>query len=446
MGNVRVPGQLAIDKVMLELEANHGALAEIGERLSAETLVTGFISSRPSADGNSTEVTVALEVLDSPTGRVLWATSATADESELSRLEQDVVNSLSGLLARRIDRPDLHRVPRTPEAYAAFTKFMLFNSQSKTQKSLPWIEETLRLEPSFAYGYILAGWKYFIMYSNTASDDYRGKAFEAIQQAATLGMDEVPQWQNLRGAYLSRITQNHEDAELVLRKAAEDGVITQYAHLMIASGLPELAMQALHKHLTLYPYESSNRSYLTIAYAMLGQYEAALASTEIGLSFAPHNVLQLQQKSFALIRLGRFDEARNTIETLRAATPEQPWRARIVLAHLAAAEGDEIAVRKYVDRLLAVKWVGHAGFLLLELGDKQGEEYLRDAHHVLAVDLPHRTGLLSNRVRGNPVLRSIIEDYGYNEVWRAELCRRSATISTETGFTCDPLIRIDPPE
>lgn len=110
-----------------------------------------------------------------------------------------------------------------------------------------------------------------------------------------------------------------------------------------------------------------------------------------------------------------------------------------MLAHVAAAEGDKIAARKYVEKLLAAKWLGEAGFLLLEIGDKQGEEYLPDAGHAWMVDLPHRTGLMSERVWGNPVFRSIVDDYGYDDAWRIELCRRTEQMSTDTGFTCHPL-------
>ena len=281
-----------------------------------------------------------------------------------------------------------------------------------------------------------AGWVYLDQYGATGNLKFSDLARSSFEKARQLGMEKHPIWLNAWGAYLSRVEGRHAESEGFLRQASEGGISTQYVHLLLASGLPFQAQRLMEKHLALYPFETADRLYLSIAYGAQGQYEEMLKSADLGISYSPDNGVHHAHRAYALMRLGRFSETRSAIKNVADIEGIGSWPHRDLLAHLAVAEGNHQLARETARDFAADGGFVSAGLIHAELGDPEGEEYLRNAMHAFYVYLPFRISQMSDRVKNNEAIIAGIEDYGYNTAWRLELCRRSAKVDAEAHAQC----------
>jgi tetratricopeptide (TPR) repeat protein len=111
---------------------------------------------------------------------------------------------------------------------------------------------------------------------------------------------EEPSWKNLKIGEAKEIWDKYEDWEgriKIARKRQKPGDI-----LVLADEAPSQVLR-------LEAYNTAGQSLI-----QLGQFSLALEKAEIALSIDPKNLKSLQLKSIALIRVGRYDEAKVLLE------------------------------------------------------------------------------------------------------------------------------------
>ena len=454
-GVISVPSDLAIERVY----DRGGAPREIARELGVKTLVSGYVQqlSTDHAPSDAATFAIHLEVSDAQSNRVLWSQEVQGAQDNLLLLQSHIVDLVTGFLGLRVPGPAPRPMPSTPQAYAAYLKFLYFESQELSGESLEWIEQTVALEPSFGFGHVQAGWAYTEMYSRTMDQRYRERAVAAYERARDLGMASDPYWLNAWGGYLSRFESRHREAESYLREAAEGGVPTQYIHLLLASGLYEAGRDAALHSLLRNPTHNDERIYLNVAYGLLGNYSAMLEAARAAIAVYPDGVIHRSHEMSALIRLGRLDEAEAAYEELTRALirlgrlnegdyalenlvpgePSDELALSFPRGRFAAARGQREEALEQAALLERYGVTASAGLIYLILADPRGEAYLRSALQPFYINLPFRLATLAESIRTNESVLAGVHDYGYDPAWKAELCGLAATMPAHTGISCD---------
>jgi adenylate cyclase len=303
----------------------------IGEKLGARYVVQGDV--RRTND----RVRVNVEVADAATGHVIMAERFDREYSDLFALQDELANSVTGLLAPELLKIERERLVRESsnrlDSYELQMKAVWHHYRYTPEdnlKALRLLREAVRVDPTNAQAVahlaivtlhtLVEGWPHDVEHTYDV-------AFELAQRAVALDARDATAHFAL--ALVCRHTQRRELDLPASREAVRLNPSHAAAYIVLAGGLnytgqPEEGRQAVEVAMRLSPYDP--RMFLWLpAHAMclyqLRRYEDVLPPARKSLATRANYVVPLRYLVAALGQLGRREEAAEPLAMLRRTLP-----------------------------------------------------------------------------------------------------------------------------
>ena len=286
---------------------------KVGEDLGVRYVLEGSVQRA----GDS--VRVNAQLIDARTGYGLWAEKYDRPMREVFALQDDISKNVVAALKLTLASPaGAAHGPLTPtprlEAYDAYLRGVFYaNAVSwlEKEKSLPYLEQAVALEPNFAAAHAALAWQYARKsFERDPDRRWQEKGFVEIEKA--LAIDP-----NLADAYAARGFLSwtllnhfpHERAAADYRRAIELNPSLGRAHSGLASlylhvGLLDEALEQYRRALKIDPHDLDALYRIPRIHLYQQKYAEALAGFDAVPDF--HNDFQ---KPLALAHLGRLSEA-----------------------------------------------------------------------------------------------------------------------------------------
>ena len=302
---------------------------ELGRELGVRHLLTG----RARREGD--QVRLAVSLIDTRTGRVVWSELRDVPRAELATLVGDVAGGIARTLAVEFGdavAADTHalapdQVRADDLAMQGIAELLRSVSREGWERSLQLFEEAVRIDPR----------------------SRRGLGGVALASANLVLWD----WTDDRAATTARAEQALAQLDLI----APDHLITRLAHASVAhlhrdySGLLLIGDQLAAQ----YPNEPTSHHHRCSALLRLGRFEESLAACARATSISPRDsrVSVWQGLSgFNLFQLGRHAEAEHMLRQSVLANPRVPFYG-VVLAAAVAEQGRRDEAAKLLAETLA---------------------------------------------------------------------------------------------
>jgi eukaryotic-like serine/threonine-protein kinase len=166
-------------------------LKKIGAELGAQAILIGRFVQR------GDRLTLDLELVDPPTGNVIWKERYDRRQSELVSMQSEVARDVSVSLKTKLSGADEERLTNkgtiNPAAYQAYLKgryFITRGTNEGQQQSLKYFQEAVGLDPQFALGYAGLADAYSLLgtlfRSSKSAEETMPKARAAAEKAIAL--------------------------------------------------------------------------------------------------------------------------------------------------------------------------------------------------------------------------------------------------------------------
>jgi eukaryotic-like serine/threonine-protein kinase len=166
-------------------------LKKIGAELGAQAILTGRFVQR------GDRLTLDLELVDPPTGNVIWKERYDRRQSDLVSLQSEVARDVSLSLKTKLSGADEQKLTNkgtdNPQAYQAYLKgryFITRGTNEGQQQSLKYFQEAVNLDPQFALGYAGLADAYSLLgtlfRSSKSAEETTPKARAAAEKAIAL--------------------------------------------------------------------------------------------------------------------------------------------------------------------------------------------------------------------------------------------------------------------
>ncbi|MDQ3255151.1 MAG: protein kinase, partial [Acidobacteriota bacterium] len=325
-------------------------LPEIGRELNADVVLTGSVVR------SGERVRIAVQLINTATGRNLWADSYERDLRDVLALQREVIRDIVGEIRIELTPQEQGQFgsvrPVNPEAYDHYLRGRFYLNRQKrdgNEAAIMALERAVATDPTFAAAYAELSqayvWKLFLFAPEEGQ--LAEKAFVTAEKALSLDP-------NLALAYLARgrilwTPANHFPHEKAIREyrraltlnpnldEARNQLALVYGHI----GAFDEALQESHKAITTNPHNNLAQFRIGETLNFQGKYEDALSV----LRAIPQEVnpeLVGVHIAWALFNLGRKDEASAVLEQLLKDYPEDRGGLfTSVQAVLAASAGQE---------------------------------------------------------------------------------------------------------
>ncbi|MGA7217327.1 MAG: serine/threonine-protein kinase [Candidatus Sulfotelmatobacter sp.] len=237
-----------------------------------------------------TQYVVGLKAVDCQSGDTLAQEQATALTKETvldtlgnaaAKLRQHLGESLSTVKA--FDVPLEEATTSSLEALRAFSHGRNAYHEKGSAAELPYAQQAIQLDPSFAMAYFALGEDYASLGEVARASEFLSKAFQ------------------LRG-----------------RASEREKVSIAGIYYLDVSGELDKAAQTYLAEIGTYPREPGARNNLAIVYAEQGRYEDALSLAKQALQYAPDHLGTYELMGNFFLALHRFDDARDTFHLAEA--------------------------------------------------------------------------------------------------------------------------------
>lgn len=232
--------------------------------------------------------------------------------SAITKLRTRLGESLASV--QKYDVPITEATTGSLEALKAYGQAIRMRQSRGDEAAVPFFQQAIQLDPDFALAYAKLG----VVSSNLGRDE---DARNYTQKAYAL-RDRVSEYERLyiTWSYASRVTMNPAQARTTLE-------------MMTAS----------------YPRDFAARNNLGVLLIGQGLFEEALKEYTVAHEIAPDEPLPMSNSAYALLFLGRYDEAFAMIDRALAIRPDPSlattrWIVARVQGHARAAEF-ELAAR-----------------------------------------------------------------------------------------------------
>jgi serine/threonine protein kinase/Tfp pilus assembly protein PilF len=307
---------------------------EICLRTGGKAILTGSIASLGS------HYAIGLTAVNCQTGESLGAAKAEADgrEKVLQALDLTAIalrRKLGESLAsiQKFDKPLEDATTSSLEALKAYTESRRILLERGDPDSLPFLKHSVELDPNFALAYARLG----VAYGNL------GQSGLAIE--------------NLKKAF-----------ELRERVSEREKLFISTQYYAFVTGQVQKANQELELWKEEYPRDFQAHFELGDNYALLGQYEKAVAETREGLRLEPNSVLLYGNLGLFCLAVNRPDEARAVFENALARKLDDPY-LRQNMYFLAFLNEDVAGMKQQVD--WAMGRAGAEDLLLLDQSETE---------------------------------------------------------------------------
>jgi serine/threonine-protein kinase len=344
---------------------------KVGEELGVDAVVTGKLLQQ----GDSLVVTVNL--VDADTGAQIWGEQYDRKLADILPLQSEISKRISEHLSIRQSESEQQLVSKEytvdPEAYQLFLKgqfFLLQRTEDGTKKAIPYFEQAIQKDPSYALAYDgLANCYTFLgitgaLLSGLPPKEVMPKAREAVLKA--LQLDEALAAAHSTLAHIHfNYTWDWEAGDKEFKRALELNPNDAHTHgiralSLLATGKKEDAFASLERFKELEPgYFPGNLMRIGVFHYWANEYDEAIRQIKTVNEMAPNfanpyvwlGCVYLEKKDF-----GR------AIAALQRAV-DLSDRAPVALANLAIAKA-RAGQTQEAERLLA------------ELLDTSGQRYV----------------------------------------------------------------------
>ena len=263
---------------------------EICRRQGLKALLIGSISSLGS------NYVITLEAVNAQTGDSIAREQVEANSKEkvlsslgtvASSLREKLGESLSSI--KKYDVPVEQATTSSLEALKAFSMGNEARAKGKPDEALALYHRATELDPNFAVAYARIG----VQYGNTGQWE---KAREYVQKAYEL-KDRVSERERL--------------------------YISEKYYGYITGEIPKV-IETLETSARLYPNDYIPHNNLALQYLLVARFEDARKEAQEALRLSPRTNSAMTNLTGAFLGLGRFDEAQQISNQLKALTPDAP--------------------------------------------------------------------------------------------------------------------------
>ncbi|MEA2274864.1 MAG: eukaryotic-like serine/threonine-protein kinase, partial [Solirubrobacteraceae bacterium] len=328
---------------------------EICQRRGLKAVLVGTISSL------GRNYVITLEAVNGLTGETIASQQVEAEGKEqvlksLGQAALDLRKQLGESLStlQKYNAPIEQATTSSLEALNAYSKGLEQNYRGDYKQALPLFNRAVELDPNFAGAYVWLSWTYANFGDLAKTADAAAKAYA------------------LRG----RVTE--------LEKLR----IHEIYHLF-TTGDFEKQKEADELIKRLYPSDSLAPASLGFGYIRIGQFEPALAEFREAIRLNPNESHYYANTSIILIRLNRFDEARETIKLAQGRSLD--WRGyRLALYLISVVQGNATEAQQQLELIRKVDGEGVAL-------DAEARSAIFSGRWQKAQELYHRKAALSNK-------------------------------------------------
>jgi TolB-like protein/DNA-binding winged helix-turn-helix (wHTH) protein/tetratricopeptide (TPR) repeat protein len=318
-----------------ELASGQTPLAEIGKRLGSRYIVDGTVQ----REGE--QLRIAVELLDSQGGHVVWSSLHTVDRTTLDPAQHALVSRIAGTLQTKVSRTEERRAvaqpPKTLDVYVltAHGKSMMQRySAQGMRESRRFYEQALAIDPSYAPAWVFLGMTNTIdvgLHLTGEWDESRlGEVLAQVRRAIALQPDlpiayvALSQAQALARNFDAALAAAQQTCDLSPNDADCFYILGK---AQLEMGQVEPAARNLEKALDRNPIPPA---YLPAFYATAlwgsGRLDEAVRVADDCLAKAPDFWRCRQDRTAALVELGRVNEAREEAARLLAQLPQMTAR------------------------------------------------------------------------------------------------------------------------
>jgi len=313
-------------------KGNAAKVTDIGRELGARYVLEGSIRKA------GTRVRVNAQLADAASGHQIWARRYERELSDVFELQDELTAQLVAAIEPELARAEEHRALRKkPNSLSAWDlSLRALSEQTKFTRqghsdAYQLLSEALRLDPMSSYALsTMALCRYHQSIFGWVDD--RGGAFDevftAAERAVSLDDSDYLAHAMLGISWLWSRGQ-HDTGVAELERAIELNPSAAFAHHLLAcvlefSGRSTEAIDHLHIVLRLdphYRFKSQALSDLALSHLSLQQFEEGLVHADQALQALSTNVRALQRRMACLGNLGRIEEGRAALQTLRELQP-----------------------------------------------------------------------------------------------------------------------------
>ena len=304
--------------------------SSLGKELGVRFLVRGDISR------SGKEILVNLRMIDTNSGRELWAQRFAGSNSQLFSIKEQIIGSiLTGLQQHsiaKLTRFNLNKATDSLNAYDEFLRGRRYYGRLTPEDNaaaMHHFKQAIALDPQFARAYAVLA----LTWTQRAINGWTEEPEQALVEAAKLANraaeidPDVPQVHFARGQ-IALFFGDHAAAISATMKATRINPNYADAYGLLAwilhyGGRPRLAKKALQDALSRNP--ASNASYNQIAGEIrfaTHRYDEAVGSFEAVLERNPTHTRARLWLAASLVLLGRYDEAAWEIDEMLTTNPD----------------------------------------------------------------------------------------------------------------------------
>jgi len=305
-------------------------IADVAKKLGVRYVLEGGVR----RSGNRVRITAQL--IDAETDGHLWAEQYDRLLGDVFALQDEITMRVVGAIEPSVRKAEIDRIKRRrPETFTAYDlllrsqQFVFAGMPAEAAKAIELLEEALKLEPDYSAAHAYLSWCLHARFGRGGlREEDRLAAVNHARAAVTLGSDDATA---LAIAALVLAYDGHEisAALKVFDRATELSNCNVFALCWNAAilawiGHTDLAIERAQRALRLGPFDSliwRAHHALSIAYFNGKKYEDAADAARSVIAANPAYSLPRAILAAALVRLGRFDEAKATAQTVLEREP-----------------------------------------------------------------------------------------------------------------------------
>ncbi len=276
----------------------------VGQELGVRYILEGSVQKR------GDNIRINAQLVDAETEQHLWAERYNNELKEIFSVQDDIVRTITGTLAVKVDDAERKRARRHETANLAAYDYLLRGreyfsqtTRSSNAKARQLFQKAVELEPDYATAYVFLGRTYL----NSVSYGWTEFAGAALQQAQDLAQKALS-------------IEESATAHALL------GVVYRYRQQL------DLAASELDKAIKLNPNDAESHAYRGAILNYLGRTDEAIKAIETAYRFNP-NMLpnQFMHYGLAYYMKGRYEDSIIILENSIGKYPDE------VFLHIALA-------------------------------------------------------------------------------------------------------------
>jgi TolB-like protein len=305
---------------------------QIGRELGVRYVLEGSV--RKSAN----RVRITGQLIDATTGAHLWAERFEGTLDDIFELQDQVAASVVGAIAPQMERAEIERAKRKPtenlnahDYYLRGMANLQLGTQQAIDEALPLFEQAITLDPDFAPAYAMAAWCYVWRKVNGWMTDHPRETAEGARlarRAVELGRDDAVALTRA-GHALAHLAGDLDGGIALLDRA----VMLNPSHaaawflggfLRVWNGEHDSAIEHFTRAMRLSPLDPESyrmQAGMAMAHMFEGRLDAAASWADKAFRDLPSFLLVAAIVAASHALTGRTEEARRTMDHLRALDP-----------------------------------------------------------------------------------------------------------------------------